>query len=81
LGQRFVRSIAIDPMDSKKVCAGTYEDGVFASINSGKNWTRINQGLPGNLNKRICSLVMDISDIDNPVIYAGTGCGVFKAYK
>jgi photosystem II stability/assembly factor-like uncharacterized protein len=81
LGQRFVRSIAIDPRDSKKVCAGTYEDGVFASINGGKNWTRINQGLPGNLNKRICSLVMDISDIDNPVIYAGTGCGVFKAYK
>jgi photosystem II stability/assembly factor-like uncharacterized protein len=81
LGQRFVRSIAIDPMDSKKVCAGTYEDGVFASINGGKNWTRINQGLPGDLNKRICSLVMDISDMDNPVIYAGTGCGVFKAYK
>jgi len=81
LGQRFIRSIAIDPMDSKKVCAGTYEDGVFASMNGGKNWTRINQGLSGDLNKRIISLVMDARDIDNPVAYAGTGCGVFKAYK
>jgi len=81
LGQRFVRSIAIDPMASNKVCAGTYEDGVFASIDGGENWTQINEGLTGDLNKRIISLAMDLSDIDNPVVYAGTGCGVFKAYK
>jgi photosystem II stability/assembly factor-like uncharacterized protein len=81
LGQRHVRSIAIDPMDSKKVCAGTYEDGVFASADGGENWTQIAQGLTGDINKRILCLAMDIKDINNPVMYAGTGCGVFKAYK
>jgi hypothetical protein len=81
LGQRYIRSLAIDPMDSMKVCAGTYDDGVFASIDGGENWTQIDQGLTGDLNKRIISLAMDIRDIDDPVAYAGTGCGVFKAYK
>ncbi len=81
LGQRYIRSISIDPMDSKKVCAGTYDDGAFASIDGGKNWIQVDQGLTGDLNKRIISLAMDVKDIDNPVVYAGTGCGVFKAYK
>jgi photosystem II stability/assembly factor-like uncharacterized protein len=81
LGQRYVRSIAIDPMDSNKVCAGTYDDGVFASIDGGQHWTQIDQGLTGDLNRRIISLAMDLRDMDNPVAYAGTGCGVFKAYK
>jgi photosystem II stability/assembly factor-like uncharacterized protein len=81
LGQRYIRSLAIDPMDSMKVCAGTYDDGVFASIDGGENWIQIDQGLTTELNKRIISLAMDVRDIDNPVVYAGTGCGVFKAYK
>ena len=81
LGQRYIRSLAIDPMDSMKVCAGTYDDGVFASIDGGKNWTQIDQGLTGDLNKRIISLAIDVRETDNPVAYAGTGCGVFKAYE
>ena len=76
-----IDSIAIDPMDSMKICAGTYEDGVFASIDGGENWTQINQGLTCDLNKRIISLAMDLGDIENAAVYAGTGCGVFKAYK
>jgi hypothetical protein len=64
-----------------KVCAGTYEDGVFASIDGGENWTQIDQGLTGDLNRCIISLVMDLNDIENPVVYGGTGCGVFRAYK
>jgi len=81
LGQRFVRSIAIDPMDSNKVCAGTYYDGAFASIDGGENWTQVDQGLHCDRHKCIISLTMDVHDIDDPVVYAGTGCGVFKAYK
>jgi hypothetical protein len=68
-------------MDPNKVCAGTYDDGVFASIDGGQKWTQIDQGLTGDLNRRIISLAMDLKDPDNPVAYAGTGCGVFKAYK
>jgi hypothetical protein len=64
-----------------KVCAGTYYDGVFGSIDGGKNWTQIDQGVTGDLNKRIISLAMDVRDTDNPLAYAGTGCGGFKAYK
>jgi photosystem II stability/assembly factor-like uncharacterized protein len=81
LGQRHVRAIAIDPRGGKKVCAGTYEDGVFASADRGENWALIDQGLTGDLNKRILCLAMDLKNVDNPVVYAGTGCGVFKAYK
>lgn len=81
LGQRYVRSIAVDPMDSKKVFAGTYEDGVFASIDGGEHWIQIDQGLTSDLNRYIISLVMDLKNLDDPVVYAGTGCGVFKAHK
>jgi photosystem II stability/assembly factor-like uncharacterized protein len=81
LGQRYIRSIAIDPMDSNKVCAGTYDDGVFTSIDGGENWALVDQGLYCDRHKCIISLAMDVRDIDDPVVYAGTGCGVFKAYK
>jgi len=81
LGQRFVRSITIDPMDSNKVCAGTYYDGAFASIDGGENWIQVDQGLHCDRHKCIISLTMDVRDINDPVVYAGTGCGVFKAYK
>ncbi len=81
LGKRYIRFLAVDPMDSLKICAGTYDDGAFASIDGGENWSQIDQGLTGDLSKRIIALAMDVKEMDNPVVYAGTGCGVFKAYK
>ncbi len=80
LGSNDIRSLVIDPGDSKKICAGAFGVGVFASGDDGENWAQIDQGLTGDLHKQIISLAMDLR-INNPAVYAGTGCGVFKAYK
>jgi photosystem II stability/assembly factor-like uncharacterized protein len=79
LGSNDIRSVTIEPVDSTKICAGTYEDGVFASNDGGENWAQIDQGLTGDLNRCIVSLAMDLT-VNKAVLYAGTGCGVFKAY-
>jgi len=76
-----VISLAISQQNDEIVFAGTEDDGVFATIDGGENWNQLDKGLDSDLNKHICCLAMDLSDIDNPVAYAGTGCGVFKAYK
>jgi len=77
-------SLAISLWNDEIVFAGTDDKGVFATIDGGENWARLDDGLHSHLSKRVCSLAMDIMnirDIDNPVAYAGTGCGVFRAYK
>lgn len=78
LASHYIRSLAIDPMDSNKVCVGTYEDGVFASIDGGDNWVQIDEGLTCDLNRCINAIAIAAN---GDLGYAGTGCGVFKAHK
>jgi photosystem II stability/assembly factor-like uncharacterized protein len=74
-------SLAISRWNDEMVFAGTDDESVFATIDGGENWNQLDEGLNSQLSKRVCSLAMDVRDTDNPVAYAGTGCGVFKAYK
>jgi len=74
-------SLAISRWNDEMVFAGTDDESVFATIDGGENWNQLDEGLNSQLSKCIISLAMDIRDTDNPVVYAGTGCGVFKAYK
>ncbi len=78
LPDTYITSLAIDPylgMDVK--IAGAWEKGVYVTMD-GAEWIPMNDGLT---NLCINALTMDMKDIDNPVVYAGTGCGVFKANK
>ena len=73
-------SLAISQWNDEIVFAGTDDEGVFTTVDGGENWHNLDDGLNSPLSKRICSLSMDLRDPD-PIAYAGTGCGVFKAYK
>jgi len=69
------RSLAIDPIDSSIVYAGTQGGGVFKSTDAGATWSAANAGV-GNL--RISVLTMDPT---NPrVLYAGATGGWTDAF-
>jgi hypothetical protein len=60
---------------SDTVYAGTWNDGVFKSINACTSWIQLNNGLT---NKRVPALAIDPTDSDR--VFAGTdGGGVFKS--
>jgi hypothetical protein len=69
-----VQSIAIDPIASATVYAGTTGSGVFKSTNRGGNWSQINTGL---INLNIQALSIDPSSTDT--LYAGTTGGIYKS--
>jgi photosystem II stability/assembly factor-like uncharacterized protein len=73
-----VTSLAISQGDDKIVYAGTSDEGVFATIDGGDNWVQIDEGLTCDLNRCINSIAIAAND---DLGYAGTGCGVFRAYQ
>jgi photosystem II stability/assembly factor-like uncharacterized protein len=73
-----VISLAISQRDSKVVYAGTEDEGVFATVDSGDSWVQVDGGLTSDLNRCINAIAIAP---DDEIGYAGTGCGVFKAYK
>jgi uncharacterized protein (TIGR03437 family) len=64
----------IAPNDSNTVYAATSEDGVYKSVDGGRNWARFNDGLT-NLNIRALAIVPGAP----ATLYAATPTGVFKA--
>ena len=69
-----VYAIAIDPDDTDVIYAGTRWGGVYKSINGGKDWKEINEGLKDN-----SILTLLISPQNPDIIYAGTwGNGIYK---
>ena len=68
-------SLAIDPIDSSVVYAGTNGEGVFKSTDAGATWTATNAGLS---NLKISVLTIDPT---NPrVLYAGASGGWTDAF-
>ena len=73
--------IHMDPRDSKVLYATSHqrrrrqwtylgggpESGIYKSVDAGKNWIKINKGLPGGDKGRIG---MDISPVDPEILYA-----------
>jgi len=72
-----VISLTISQGDNKIVYAGTEDDGVFAMADGGDNWIQIDAGLMSALNRSVNAIAIAP---DDDLGYAGTGCGVFKAY-
>ena len=72
-----VVSVAIDPASSVVMYAGVTGNGVYKTVDGGKNWTRTNKGLVQASSGVFC-LAMDPGNTQ--VIYAGVDSGnVFKS--
>jgi hypothetical protein len=70
LNSREVLSLAIDPVNSSTLYAGTRGGGVFKSQNGGNSWAAVNTGLT---NGTVNTLAISTS-----AVYAGTEGGAFK---
>ena len=68
-----IRAIAIDPIHSSTVFAGTSGAGVFKSQDGGQTWNPTPLGSSGAF---VVSIA--INPVDPTIVYAGTGAGVFK---
>ena len=73
LGNLFVNTIAIDPVNPDTIYAGT-DGGAYVSFNGGGSWSEINDGLLGAM--VVYSIVVDPVDPTN--VYAATPLGIFK---
>ena len=71
-----VRSLAIDPVLSSTVYAGTFAEAIFKSVDGGQRWRRANIGL-----KEHVSIVNSIAlhPMDPNIIYLGSTVGVYKS--
>lgn len=65
------QSVAVDPHNPNRVYAGTFDDGVFRSLDAGETWEAVGDGIP---HKRIPSVAISPSHQVNglSVVYAGT---------
>lgn len=71
-----IRALAINPVDSRTLYAGTRDQGVFKSTDGGLNWQAVNTGLTSLL---IQALAIDPTNPAN--VYAGTrDRGVFRSF-
>ena len=73
LGNHFVNTVAIDPVNTALIYAGT-DSGVFISFDSGETWGEASSGLLGAL--VVYSIVVDPIDPSN--VYAATPYGIFE---
>ncbi len=69
-----VYAVVLDPATPSTMYAGTSMAGVFKSIDSGRTWASMNQGLDTNA---VFSLAID--PLSTTVVYAGTNRGVFRS--
>ena len=63
--------VAVDPHDPDRVYAGTFDDGVYRTLDGGATWTQVSEGIP---HKRVLSIAISPSDRagGRSVVYAGT---------
>lgn len=73
-----VRSLAIDPIRSGTVYAGTYGMGVEKTLNGGATWTQINLGLANSL---IRAVAIHPARPETVLAGSGTGGGVLRSYN
>lgn len=65
------RCVAVDPRDPQRVYVGTFDDGLYASLDGGDSWRPDETGLE---DRRVLSLAVSPSDRRSgmSVVYAGT---------
>src|SRR5262249_39791026 len=68
-------SVAVDPQTPATIYAGSRDNGLFKSTNSGGNWSQINNGLPLQQLQAVTSILIDPQD--STTVRVGTALGVF----
>jgi photosystem II stability/assembly factor-like uncharacterized protein len=72
-----VMDLVIDPSNPSILYAGTQGDGVYKTLDGGKEWIAINTGFPAG--ERVFSLAID--PVTPSIVYAGTDEGVFVIHQ
>ena len=68
--------LAIDPLHTSTIYAGTDRDGVFKSTDNGVNWSAINVGLPKDF-PDVYALAVD--PVNTETVYAAVNGSLFKS--
>ena len=68
-----ITKLIVDPSNTAIIYAGTIQQGIYRSVDGGKQWENIKQGLPAQ--RQVSVLVID--PVNPKMIYAGTDVGVF----
>jgi len=65
------QAIAVDPDNPDRVYVGTFDDGVYRSLDGGETWTQVSEDIP---HKRVLSIAISPSHRTNGVnaVFAGT---------
>lgn len=63
--------VAVDPHDPRRIFVGTFDRGVYRSLDGGETWTDVGEGIP---DMRVLSIAVSPSDRvgGRSVVYAGT---------
>ena len=69
-----IAGLMVDPGNSAIIYAITQSNGIYRSLDGGKQWNTINRGLPLPLRQ---SWFLIIDPVNSETIYTGTGQGVF----
>lgn len=73
-----VRALAIHPVRTGIVFAGTFGNGLFKSVNGGTSWTAVNLGL---VNTDIRGIALNPVQPDTILLATGTGGGVHRSFN
>lgn len=71
--------VAVDPRDRGRVFAGTFDRGVFRTLDAGETWEDVGAGIP---HRRVLSVAVSPCHVERgrSVVYAGTEpSGVFRS--
>ncbi len=71
LSDHGVQCIAVDPVNPDRLYAGTFDDGLYRSLDAGQSWVRVDQAIPHD---RFPSVAISPSRITGGIhaVYAGT---------
>lgn len=73
-----VRTLAIHPIKTGTIYAGTYGSGVWKSLNGGSTWNQINLGL---VNTDVRDVALHPSRPETVYVATGTGGGVHRSFS
>ena len=68
-----IRRLAVDPANSSNVYAGTVQQGVYRSLNGGKQWNTVKRGLPEGVSINFFTF----DPVNTEMMYVGTSRGLF----
>jgi photosystem II stability/assembly factor-like uncharacterized protein len=74
----WIRSITVDPQNTRRIYVGTFSEGVFVSADGGNSWAKSSEGLPPvPPSSGVCLLTVTLDAKEPGHVYAVTEAGLF----